>query len=298
MYNRKRSRLFYLFRVKSADIGGREMKGLLLLVLAVWMNFETGRGAANPCGHSPSTWCSSVETAIRCGVLEQCLEANFTRSRQTSDPVKIELYYESLCPGCRNFITSMLYPTSVLLHDIIDLTLVPYGNAQESFDGEKYIFKCQHGEEECVGNMIEACLLNQTYSASAAFLAVFCMEASNDPVKAAQSCVELFAPDLGWERLMKCVNGDLGNQIMHQNALMTDALKPAHTYVPWIVINGVHTEELQDKAFSALVPSCVTCIRVRSLKSVAERRENISKAIAQVKCLYIYYIKKNSTSAW
>ncbi|KAJ0059031.1 hypothetical protein NL108_007308 [Boleophthalmus pectinirostris] len=227
------------------------MKALLLLFVAVWGNFEAGRGE-RLCAHSPFTWCSSLQAAVRCGVLEQCLEANITRARQTADPVKVELYYESLCPACINFITTMLLPTMVLYGDIIDLTLVPYGNAQESFDGKKYIFKCQHGEEECVGNMIEACLLNLT--GSDAYLPIFCMEASNDAAKAAHSCVDLFAPDLSWERLMKCVNGDLGNQIMHQNALKTQALKPPHTYVPWITINGVHTEELQDQAFSALGP--------------------------------------------
>lgn len=229
------------------------MKALLVLGFALWVNFERSSAEVR-CKHSPSAWCSSVEAAVQCGVLQQCLEANFTRATlwQTADPVKVGLYYESLCPGCQSFITSMLYPTSVLLGDIMDLTLVPYGNAQETFDGKKYIFTCQHGEQECVGNMIEACLLNLTDSD--AFLTIFCMESSGDPIKAAQSCVELFSPDLSWKRLMTCVNGDLGNQIMHQNALKTQALKPSHTYVPWITINGVHTEEIQDKAFSALVP--------------------------------------------
>ena len=32
-------------------------------------------------------------------------------------PVLVELYYESFCPGCRAFITTMLYPTFDKLRD-------------------------------------------------------------------------------------------------------------------------------------------------------------------------------------
>ena len=32
-------------------------------------------------------------------------------------PVLIELYFESFCPGCRNFITTMLYPAFDKLRD-------------------------------------------------------------------------------------------------------------------------------------------------------------------------------------
>ncbi|XP_072297959.1 gamma-interferon-inducible lysosomal thiol reductase-like [Eucyclogobius newberryi] len=224
-----------------------------LLLLAVWMTFDSGSGAQYP--RSPSAWCSSAEAARRCPVLKHCLNGNATRSQQqreqTADPVKVEVYSESLCPDCRQFITAMLYPSSVLLGDIMDLTVVPYGNAQERFDGQKYVFTCQHGELECLGNMIQACLLNM--SRANAFNIIFCMEAATDVITAAKSCVWLFAPQLSWLRLMSCVNGDLGNKIMHQNALKTEALKPPHTFVPWITVNGVHTDDLQKKAMSSLV---------------------------------------------
>lgn len=76
-----------------------------------------------------------------------------------------------------------------MLEDIMTVSLVPYGNAevmcrsqpwifvnvgiitggnnykmisfillvplQEKLDGEKYKFECQHGPQECLGNMIE-----------------------------------------------------------------------------------------------------------------------------------------------
>ncbi|XP_045907426.1 gamma-interferon-inducible lysosomal thiol reductase [Micropterus dolomieu] len=226
------------------------MKVPLLLILTVWLNTQYGCCALSTCSHPPSQWCSSLDSAIQCGVLKQCLESNFTRSRQTVDAVEVGLYYESLCPGCRAFLSNMLFPTWLLLNDIMTVTLVPYGNAQEKSAGQKYTYECQHGEQECLGNMIETCLLNMT---KMAFPIIFCMESSGDVIKEAKTCVELYGePDLTWGSIMSCVNGDLGNQLMHQNALKTNALKPSHQYVPWVTINGEHTDDLQNKAMSSL----------------------------------------------
>uniref|UniRef100_A0AAQ4PM56 Gamma-interferon-inducible lysosomal thiol reductase n=1 Tax=Gasterosteus aculeatus aculeatus TaxID=481459 RepID=A0AAQ4PM56_GASAC len=199
---------------------------LLLLVLTVLSNVPSGGCAASsPCSHPPSTWCSSLDSAVQCGVLKQCLESNFTESHhKKTDQVEVALYFESLCPGCRMAFTETLYPTWVLLSDIMSLTLVPYGNAQ-------------------------TCLLNMT---DAAKHIIYCMESSSDVIKAAQSCAQLYSPDLSWDSVTSCVKGDVGNQLMHQNALKTKALQPPHQYVPWVTINGEHTEELQDKALNSL----------------------------------------------
>ncbi|XP_029308981.1 gamma-interferon-inducible lysosomal thiol reductase [Cottoperca gobio] len=226
------------------------MKAALLLVLTVWLNVQYG-GCSFPssCSYPPSKWCSSLDSAIQCGVLKQCLQSNFTKSHQAADQVEVGLYYESLCPGCRLFLTEMLLPTWVLLNDIMSITVVPYGNAQEKTVGGKYVFDCQHGDQECLGNMIEACLLNKT---DAAIQIIYCMESSTDVIEAAKSCAELYFPELNWDSIMSCVKGDVGNQLMHQNALKTQALNPPHKYVPWITINGEHTEDLQNKAMTSL----------------------------------------------
>ncbi|NP_001281124.1 gamma-interferon-inducible lysosomal thiol reductase precursor [Cynoglossus semilaevis] len=227
------------------------MKFVPLLLVAVWLSCHScsSTWSSPSCSSPPSRWCSSLDSAIRCGVVKQCLESNFTKSRMTDDTVKVELYYESLCGGCRGFLAGMLYPTLVMLQDIMTVTLVPFGNAVEKPDGAKYIFECQHGEEECLGNMIEACLLNMSPSA---IDIIFCMESSSDVIKSAESCFNIYETELSWGKIMSCVNGDAGNHLMHLNAVKTNALDPPHEYVPWITINGEHTEELQDKAMASL----------------------------------------------
>ncbi|XP_059200738.1 gamma-interferon-inducible lysosomal thiol reductase [Centropristis striata] len=225
------------------------MKAALLLVLTVWLAVQYGESAPSSCPHPPSMWCSSLDTAIQCGVLKQCLESNFTRSHRTADAVEVGLYFESLCPGCRQFLSLVLFPTWLLLNEIMTVKLVPYGNAQEKPDGQRYTYECQHGEPECLGNMMETCLMNMT---QLAFPIIFCMESSTDPINSAETCTNLYSPSLKWDDVMSCVKGDLGNQLMHQNALDTEGLKPPHEYVPWITINGEHTDDLQDKAMNSL----------------------------------------------
>ena len=51
---------------------------------------------------------------------------------ETAAAVNVTLYYESLCPGCKMFITEQLYPVYDQLKGIINITLVPYGNARVS----------------------------------------------------------------------------------------------------------------------------------------------------------------------
>ncbi|XP_076151555.1 gamma-interferon-inducible lysosomal thiol reductase [Alosa pseudoharengus] len=219
------------------------MRGVALLIftacIAVVASFSLS------CKYPPSVWCSSLEIATECGVLRQCPEFNNTKA---DSKVEVALYYESLCPGCRQFFALQLFPTWVMLHDIMNVQLIPFGNAQESPAGQ---FTCQHGEEECLGNMIETCILNST-DFGTAFFTLFCMESSENVVKSAETCLGLYSPTSNWESIMTCVKGDQGTKLMHENAVKTGALKPPHEYVPWITINGEHTEDLQDKAMGSL----------------------------------------------
>ncbi|XP_051984901.1 gamma-interferon-inducible lysosomal thiol reductase [Xyrauchen texanus] len=220
---------------------------VLLFAAFTSLNQAHGRFVFS-CKYPPSQWCDSEEIAAECGVLKQCMKFNVTKPN--ADLVNVSLYYESLCPGCRQFLVTQLVPTFIMLQDIMNIELVPYGNAQEKQDQGKYIFICQHGEDECLGNMIETCLLNKL--GQGAIPVIFCMESGTDVLKAAQPCLGIYNPKITWASIMECVNGDLGNKLMHGNAMKTDALKPPHQYVPWITINGEHSDDLQQKAMSSL----------------------------------------------
>ncbi|XP_072547058.1 gamma-interferon-inducible lysosomal thiol reductase [Salminus brasiliensis] len=218
-----------------------------LLLAALWV-LICGSACRPSCTAPPAQWCSSVETAAKCGVLEQCFGANVTKGNPAA--VNVSLYYESFCPGCREFLVMQLMPTFFMLNDIMTLELVPFGNAEEKKSAEKYEFTCQHGPDECMGNMIETCMLSKM--GGAAYFAINCMEMAADVLKASKQCAELFTKESFWDAIQTCVNGDEGNQLMHQNAVKTRALKPQHQYVPWVTINGEHTDDLQEKAQNSL----------------------------------------------
>ncbi|XP_028442979.1 gamma-interferon-inducible lysosomal thiol reductase isoform X2 [Perca flavescens] len=224
-----------------------KLPGLLAVILFVCTNRRSS-GLFHPkpaCRYPPSQWCRSLEIAISCNVQKQCMEVNAIRPNQTVPPVSVTLYYESLCPDCRVFITQQLFPTWTMLQDIMAVTLVPYGNAKE-IPSANSPFTCQHGEPECIGNMIEACILHLT--GHSAFQIIYCMESATDVLDAAQP---LYAPSVSWSSVNSCLKGDLGLQLIHANAAMTRALNPHHTHVPWVTFNGEYTEN-EEKTMSSL----------------------------------------------
>jgi len=168
------------------------------------------------------------------------------------DRVRLVLYYESLCPDCKVFITDQLWPTYKKISSIIDLDLVPYGNAQERQDGDTWVFTCQHGAEECLGNIIETCALYVGGSVNVSFPFIACMEMSSQSInESATQCAKQHAIDLS--AVMDCTKGRVGNKLEHEMAVKTDQLDPPHESVPWVTLNGEHTDDIEQRAESDLL---------------------------------------------
>ena len=62
------------------------------------------------------------------------------KSQADADLVNLTLYYETLCPDCRGFMTGQVWTAYNSVASIMNLTLVPYGNAKVSYQFINNIF--------------------------------------------------------------------------------------------------------------------------------------------------------------
>ena len=72
----------------------------------------------------------------------------------------------------------------------------------------------------------------------------------DDTHTAAQKCATDLKLD--WDKLSTCADGPEGVKSIAANKKKTDALNPPHQYVPWVLINGVHTEAMENKVLANL----------------------------------------------
>jgi len=192
----------------------------------------------------PSLWCSCDKLSEKCGFTEKCKQ--FRRSSYNK-PVSLTLLYESLCPGCSQFITQVLSKASAKFSEkYLKVELIPYGNARRQDNSTT--FTCQHGEEECKGNKFESCVLR--------FIAkplpfIVCLEkqlpSGTELEKAAGRCFRsLNISHTIYDQINHCYNGELGNQLQLQAAERTEQVWPdQHVFVPWVLFNNVSLENRQ-----------------------------------------------------
>ena len=80
------------------------------------------------------------------------------------EKVSIQVYYETLCPDSIAFITQQLFPTYIKLGKYLNVEFKPYGFATSTpNDNGGFTFSCQHGPNECNGNLYAACLIDRLH---------------------------------------------------------------------------------------------------------------------------------------
>ena len=172
-------------------------------------------------------------------------------SAAVAQKVQVALYYESLCPYCQDTITGSFktaFATPGFL-DMADVLMVPYGNAHQYASGDSWTFTCQHGVDECAYNQMESCSNHYIADPITAFNFIECVEANDSKRKATyDSVLATCSSTVSAEEfasIQSCWNSQEGIDLEHANAELTNALSPAHQYVPWLVDNGVHTDDIQ-----------------------------------------------------
>ncbi|CAK9227515.1 unnamed protein product [Sphagnum troendelagicum] len=158
------------------------------------------------------------------------------KNLQGVEKVKVEVYTESLCPDCADYIINYLNPFfNNGLIDIVELRIIPYGNARIHLDGS---LTCQHGEDECYLNIIQTCAIRLWPKVTDWFPFIYCLEKLPRAIAAQdwKSCVEPSHLDLA--PLVECSASPLGEKLELEFAAETNRLQPPHKYVPWVLVNG------------------------------------------------------------
>lgn len=163
-------------------------------------------------------------------------------------PLRVEVYYEALCPDSRYFVMKQLSPAYEKLHQILNIAFIPYGKATTQEKDGKYTFECQHGQLECKANLVHACVTNVIKDEEKQLSVIHCMiDKNNQPMKAGQKCVEKYSEN--WENVESCVLSEKGTSIMKHMGDMTNSLNPPVSFIPTITIDGSQDDQkhiLQD----------------------------------------------------
>lgn len=107
---------------------------------------------------------------------------------------------------------------------------------------------CQHGDDECYADTVEACAIKLYPDSFPDF--VYCFEGVN---AAARSAVKPCAAASGMDaaKLTACESGSLGKKLDASNAAATAKLGAAKIGTPWVLVDGKALDDA-DNLFTTL----------------------------------------------
>ena len=167
---------------------------------------------------------------------------------------KITIYIESLCPYCIWFITTSIkeFYTKVTKPNVTYIEIIPYGNAEETYDltTKKYSFTCQHGDNECYGNLISTYSLNVLGRVKGQLNIIYLLENIYNFNRNFDSTLEycLSSESEILQEIKDCAISDMGNIYQHQIAQKTGD----NLGIPWILVDGVYDEDANGKIYTSL----------------------------------------------
>lgn len=180
----------------------------------------------------------------------------------TSHPnlqIPVTVYYESLCPDSKAFITQQLTPTlKSPLAKFVTLQLVPYGKSTYKTQGSETVFDCHHGPNECLGNKIHSCAIKNIESDSfqagktkqsktVDFINCIMSNSFPDQTFQTESC-GLKNEVKNWKNIQECSNSTEGSTLLKENGQLTQSLNPELSTVPTILFRNHFDREAHQLA--------------------------------------------------
>jgi len=201
----------------------------------------------------------SILAFILCLQFHPSLTKISSSKKGQEDLLTIQVYYESLCPDSKNFIVQQLYPTYQKLGKYLRIDFKPFGNAEFKPDGTGgWTFTCQHGNNECIGNLYQACLLDglngwMPSDNRIQVEAVNCIMSDDNPHLATEKCMEnLMINQPSYELVDFCHSTNPGENLLHNYGVETAQLNPQHYFIPWITFDNVWNKNEFEAALADL----------------------------------------------
>ncbi|XP_076048630.1 uncharacterized protein LOC143029685 [Oratosquilla oratoria] len=159
---------------------------------------------------------------------------NVAPPAQTSELVNVHLYMESLCPDTRDFVLEQLHRNWPVLKNMVNLTIIPFGKATATPDGNSISFQCQHGPNECYGNKVQSCVVDM-YNVDQQVEFISCMFEYGSAYSGSKCAKRV---GLEWEDIRACADGPEGDQLLYNNGVKTQNLRPHLNFVPTVTFEG------------------------------------------------------------
>lgn len=160
---------------------------------------------------------------------------------RNSEKIHVDVYYEARCPDSRAFLIKQLGSKWSTLSTYMDVRLVPFGKATfEPKPEGGWSFDCQHGPDECSGNILHACGIKYSSNSTQALKYASCLMKTPD---AGETCSE--AAGLDFKAIDNCHKTLEGENLLHKNGVETLSLEPKLVFVPWIIMDKEWEDQRQ-----------------------------------------------------
>ncbi|XP_026320043.1 GILT-like protein 2 [Hyposmocoma kahamanoa] len=169
---------------------------------------------------------------IRCDYRVNTTEKNEEAIHQEQDIVRIDFYYESLCPRSISTYRTEFLPVVQNLNNYIDVHTYPFGGSKILNKNGRHLIKCHHGHQECIGNARHACAIDVLKNTTDYVKFNACLMKERN--RSVEQCGRLLEIDV--EAIANCFKSERAMDLLKH---YEEETKKQHLrYVPYLLINS------------------------------------------------------------